>query len=91
MNQNNKTGHFTCYKNRTFSFATDTHACLLAGRLSCCVGSAIPRLNQGGEWPTRLFPFRSFERFPHTIALSAVRRFLEIKLQLIGDLVRLRA
>ena len=23
MNQNNKTGHFTCYKNRTFSFATD--------------------------------------------------------------------
>src|SRR5438876_11776031 len=24
MNQNNKTGHFTCYKNRTFSFATDT-------------------------------------------------------------------
>ncbi len=38
-----------------------------------------------------LFPFRSFERFPHTIALSAVRRFLEIKLQLIGDLVRLRA
>jgi hypothetical protein len=21
---NNKTGHFTCYKNRTFSFATDT-------------------------------------------------------------------
>jgi len=20
---NNKTGHFTCYKNRTFSFATD--------------------------------------------------------------------
>ena len=23
--QNNKTGHFTCYKNRTFSFATDMH------------------------------------------------------------------
>jgi hypothetical protein len=23
MNQNNKTGHFTCYKNRTFSFASD--------------------------------------------------------------------
>ncbi len=23
MNQNNKTGHFTCYKNRTFLFATD--------------------------------------------------------------------
>jgi hypothetical protein len=22
--RNNKTGHFTCYKNRTFSFATDT-------------------------------------------------------------------
>jgi hypothetical protein len=21
--QNNKTGHFTCYQNRTFSFATD--------------------------------------------------------------------
>jgi len=26
MNQNNKTGHFTCYKNRTFSFATDTYS-----------------------------------------------------------------
>jgi hypothetical protein len=24
--QNNKTGHFTCYKNRTFSFATDSTA-----------------------------------------------------------------
>jgi hypothetical protein len=23
MTRNNKTGHFTCYKNRTFSFATD--------------------------------------------------------------------
>src|SRR5437867_9341287 len=23
---NNKTGHFTCYKNRTFLFATDTNA-----------------------------------------------------------------
>src|SRR5439155_13659980 len=43
---------------------------------ACCVGSNIPRLNQGGEWPTQLFPFRSFERFPHTIALRAVRRFL---------------
>ena len=23
--QNNKTGHFTCYQNRTFSLATDSH------------------------------------------------------------------
>ena len=29
--QNNKTGHFTCYKNRTFSFATDTR---IAGRFA---------------------------------------------------------
>jgi len=27
MNQN-KTGHFTCYKNRTFSFATDMYHCI---------------------------------------------------------------
>jgi hypothetical protein len=25
MNLNNKTGQITCYKNRTFSFATDIH------------------------------------------------------------------
>ena len=30
--QNNKTGHFTCYKNRTFSFATDTQLPLQPNR-----------------------------------------------------------
>jgi len=41
MNQNNKTGHFTCYKNRTFSFATDSKKTLEIRRKLCFIHARL--------------------------------------------------